>query len=89
MSLLEAGRPYWLGNRTIMIAKVARKHARGLIIEGDGLHTTTVLANAPLKPVTYRGDLYPARKMRGHIRRMTAQTDRAQEYKNLLLEMDK
>lgn len=87
MSALVVGQAYWMGNRTFICASVARKNARGLVIEGDGLHTATIRSDADLPVVTFHGDIYPARKLRGHIRRMTAQTTKAQAYKNILLEL--
>jgi len=89
VSALEVGKAYWLGNRTFICAAILRKNARGLIIEGDGLHTRTIRASETLAPVLYKGDEYPARKLRGHLRRMTAQTERAQDFKNLILEIGK
>ena len=82
---MELGKVYWLHNRVFIAGQDGRKWNTGLVIEANGLHTAKVPVDAKLVEATYHGGPYPARKMRGHLRKIKAQTDAAQALKNKLL----
>jgi hypothetical protein len=81
---MEAGQVYWTHNRTFIVGKVGHKWITGLVICADGLRTEKAQAHE-LTEVTYHGKPYPVRKMRGHIRKMKAQTKTAQKLKKELI----
>ena len=79
------GEVYWFHNRTFIVGTVGHKYLTGLVIEGDGLHTLKVPVTEKLAPAMYHGQPYPARKMRGHLRKMVATSKSAAVIRKELL----
>jgi len=84
---IKPGSVYWLHNRTFIAAKIGTKRIKGLVIEADGLHAHQLHVDeaAALRPANYRGGSYPARKLRGHLRRMKPATAGARQLRQVLL----
>ena len=82
---MEQGKVYWLHNRVFIPGKLGHKWITGLVIEADGLHTAKVPATENLEEAQYKGKPYPARKMRGHLRKMKPQTKGARAIRNQLI----
>ena len=82
----EKGAVYWLGGRTFIAGRIGRPFVTGLVIEADGLHSKRVPAGTELPRAKYRGEDYPQRKMRGHLRKMKTQTQSAKAIRADLLE---
>jgi hypothetical protein len=78
------GEVCWSHNRTFIVGKVGPKFVTGLVIEGGGLKTTKV-ARGSLTPALFKGEPYPASKMRGHLRRMKPLTKAAKKLRKELL----
>ena len=76
---------YWVDSKVFIEVKSGRKYLTGLIIEADGWHMKKVPIDEPRRPVLYKGKPYPARKMRGHLRRWKAATKGARNLRNQLL----
>jgi hypothetical protein len=73
------------GGRIFIPVKKGRKWVTGLIMKADGWATKKVPADTEAKPALYKGKPYPARKMRGHLRRFKAATKAANKYRKELL----
>ena len=82
---MKPGNVYWLQGRTFIMAKEGRKFITGLVIEADGLHTHKIPAREQLKPVQFHGGEYPARKVRGWLRKMKPATKGARQLRKDLL----
>ena len=82
---MQTSKVYWLHNRIFIPGKIGRKWVTGLVIEADGLHTAKVDASETLPEAQYKGQPYPARKMRGHLRKMKPQTKAAQAIRKQLI----
>lgn len=80
------GEVCWAHNRTFIVGKVGPKFVTGLVIEGGGVKTAKV-PRGSLTPALYKGKPYPARKMRGHLRKMKALTKGAKKLRKELLAM--
>jgi hypothetical protein len=82
---MNKGNVYWLHGRTFIAGKEGRKFVTGLVIEADGLYTKKVPLTETLKPVMFHGQPYPARKLRGHLRKMKPATKGAKVLRRELL----
>jgi hypothetical protein len=78
------GEVCWSHNRTFIVGKVGPKFVTGLVIEGGGVKTAKV-PRGSLIPALFKGAPYPARKMRGHLRKMKALTKGAKALRKELL----
>lgn len=80
------GEVCWSHNRTFIVGKVGPKFVTGLVITGGGLKTAKV-PRGTLTPTLYKGKPYPARKMRGHLRKMKGLSKAAKKLRKELLEL--
>lgn len=86
MNTPQPGDVCWLHGRVIIVGTVGTKNITGLIVEADGWHTIQVSLREKLPPALYHGKPYPARRMRGHLRKQKAQTKSARKILNSLLD---
>lgn len=73
------------GSRIFIVGKAGSKYLTGLVFEADGWHQATVPLGEPLRQACYHGKDYPARRMRGFLRRAPAATKGAAKIRRKLL----
>lgn len=73
------------GSKVFIPVTIGHKWVTGLTFEADGLHTTKVPVTAAVRPALYKGCEYPARKMRGHLRKVKPATKAAAKLRKEVL----
>ena len=84
--MYQIGNVYWNGGRVFILCQIGRKYLTGLVIEADGLHTQQVGLRDKLQPASYHGKPYPARKMRGWLRKLKPATKAAKKFRKSIIE---
>jgi hypothetical protein len=83
---MSESKVFWHHGRVFILCKEGPKYRTGLVIEADGVYSMRVPARDNLKQVEFHGRPYPNRKMRGHLRKLKAQTKGAQALRSALLQ---